>query len=185
MKYAKEIWYTVLAIILVSVGVAANEYQPPFQPSFAPPKPPAEAYKYGLERTGPFEVAKVLGRSAGCQNADMDFIQLVSSTALHVGLDPRIAAATIAVESSCNQFAVSAKGAIGEMQVVPSVWKSEFDFGDVNLLNPRDNIETGTKILAGLIEQYGVDEGLHRYNGLGVGGDPAYTQKILVLSGRK
>lgn len=150
------------------------------------PNPPKQAYEYSLYRTGPYEVAKVLGRSAGCQDATPDFIEMVSITSLKSGLDPRIAAATISVESSCNPYAVSTKGAVGIMQIVPSVWKSEFDFqNDVNLLNPRENIAVGTKILARLINDCGVEEGIHRYNGLGVGGDPSYVSKILILSGRK
>lgn len=158
-------------------------------PVFRTPVPPPEAYEYSIFRTGPYEVAKVLGRSSGCQNSDAEFIELVNNESVSAGLDPRIAAATIAVESNCDSYAVSSRGALGEMQIMASIWKKDFDFaGDINLLNPRDNIQVGTKIMAGLIQDYGVYEGIRRYNGLGVGCatcDPGYTDKILSLSGRK
>lgn len=180
--------YSIAAIaVLMLFGVLAWSYTGgPNAPVFAAPKPPSQAYDYSLYRTGPYEVAKVLGRSSGCQDATPDFIEMINTLSLKAGLDPRVAAATIAVESSCNQFAVSSKGALGVMQIYVPVWKDKFDFGgNVNLLNPRDNIEVGTKIMAELIFSYGMEEGLKRYNGLGIGSDPAYVTKILTLAGRR
>lgn len=153
------------------------------------PIPPTFAYEYSLYRTAPIEVAKVFGRSTGCANTDAEFITEVGNTAVHNGLDPRIAAATIAVESGCNDFAISSRGAVGLMQIHISSWKSKYDFGGkVNLLNRHDNVKVGTEILSKLVQQYGVVEGLHRYNGLGEGCetcDPGYAAKILSLAGRK
>jgi hypothetical protein len=149
------------------------------------PLPPTEAYQYSLYHTGVFEVAKVFGRSPGCESADADLITETNDAAVKSGLDPRIAAAVIATESSCNQYAISNRGAIGLMQVNVSVWKNQFDFaGDVNLLNRHDNIQTGTKILARLVYTYGINDGIRRYSGLGVNCpscDPMYVQKILSL----
>lgn len=153
------------------------------------PKPPAEAYTYSMYHDGPFEVAKVFGRSPGCQTADGDLIKITSDAAVDSGVDPRIAASVIAVESGCNQFAVSSRGAIGLMQVMAKTWKDDFDFaGDVNLLNRQDNIHVGTKILAGLVNSYGSVDGLRRYNGLGIdciSCDAGYTSKILLMAGRE
>lgn len=152
------------------------------------PLPPAEAYNFSLYHTGVFEVAKVFGRSPGCDSADDDLITETNDAAVKAGIDPRIAAAVIATESGCNQYAISNRGAIGLMQVNVSIWKGQFDFaGNVNLLNRRDNIQTGTKILARLVYVYGINEGIRRYNGLGescASCDPMYVQKILTL-GRK
>ena len=148
------------------------------------PVPPR--LKYSQFRTGPLEAAKVFGRAPGCQDVDAEFIYDVNSAAIRTGLDTRIVAATIAIESRCDQFAVSNRGALGLMQPVPRIWKANYDFGDVNLLNRRDNLRVGTEILAQLVSRYGEREGLHHYNGLGTNCptcDASYTSKILILAG--
>lgn len=153
------------------------------------PKPPAMAYKFSMYHDGPFEVAKVFGRAPGCENADAELIKYTSDTAVNAGVDPKVVASVIAVESGCNPYAVSNRGALGLMQVQVKTWKDTFDFSnDVNLLNSRDNIRVGTSILSGLISKYGVSEGTRRYNGLGVDCttcDVGYSGKILNMVGRK
>ena len=172
---------------LVKVHSSTSEYEFPVYVAQAP-KPPVMAYEFGIYHNGPFEVAKVFGRSQGCQNADGDLIVFTSDTSLKAGVDPRIVASVIAVESGCNQFAVSSRGALGLMQVEAGVWKAHFDFGgDVNLLNRQDNIKTGATILSQLIHTYGNADGIRRYNGTGVGCetcDAGYTTKVLALAGR-
>lgn len=139
-------------------------------------------------RTAPLEVAKVFGRTPGCSDADASLIDSTARAAIEAGLDPAIAAATVGVESSCNQFAVSNRGAIGIMQIMPKVWLSKYDFADkINLFNREDNLRVGTQIEAGLISQYGTVDGVRRYNGIGVGCDgcdAGYASKIMVLAGR-
>jgi hypothetical protein len=153
------------------------------------PQPPAMAFQYSIFRTAPLEVAKVFGRTPGCADADAELIQATAQAAIEAGLDPAIAAATVGVESGCNQFAVSNRGAIGIMQIMPKVWSTKYDFaGSVNLFNRADNLRIGAQIEAGLITQYGVDGGIRRYNGLGVDCstcDAGYTSKILLLAGRR
>jgi hypothetical protein len=152
------------------------------------PKPPAIGYQYSQFRTGPLEVAKVFGRSKGCENASPELILAVSEQAVNNSIDPRIAAATVAIESACNQFAVSSRGALGFTQVVPKIWCGKYDCTiQYNYLNLRDNIQVGISILAGLIHTYGEKEGVRRYQGLGVGCDTcdgAYTEKIISLARR-
>jgi hypothetical protein len=147
------------------------------------------AFTYSIFRTAPLEVAKVFGRTPGCADADADMIEATARAAIKAGLDPAIAAATVGVESGCNAFAVSSKGAIGYFQVMPRIWKDRFDFaGTVNLFNRDDNMRTGAKIEADLIAQYGIEGGLRHYNGMGTGSpeyDAGYTNKILALAGRK
>lgn len=177
----------VLSFMIKTAHSSTSEYNFPIFTGHAP-KPPAMAYEFGIYHYGPYEVAKVFGRSAGCQNADGELINFTSETSIKAGVDPRIVASLIAVESSCNQYAVSARGAIGLMQIEAGVWKSKFDFsGDVNLLNRQDNIKTGTLILAGLIDTYGISDGIRRYNGTGVGCttcDAGYTSKVMTMAGR-
>jgi soluble lytic murein transglycosylase-like protein len=114
---------------------------------------------------------------------------MVAEAALKHQLDPRLVAATVAVESGCDPYATSTKGAIGLMQVRASTWKDTYDFQQkVNLLNPQENLETGTDILAGYIKKYGKVGGVTQYQGLGTGCptcDGNYTSKILKLAEEK
>lgn len=142
------------------------------------PKPPKKML-YSYWRTGPIEVAKVFGRGVGCQDADTDLIDaIVSSSILH-GLNPRLTAAVIEQESRCDPFAVSIKGAIGLMQVMPKIHKKQFDFTEINLFNEKQNIEVGVTILAELVDQYGEVEALRRYQGVGVGGVANYSSQVV------
>lgn len=133
-----------------------------------------------------WEVAKVFGRDLGCKDANQSLGRLAAEAAVDFGVDPKLVAATIAVESSCNPFATSSKGAIGLMQVHTPTWRKTFDFQNkVNLLNERDNIQTGTNILASYIKKYGKEGGVLHYQGTGTGCttcDGAYVSKILRLA---
>ena len=176
-------WFGMLALTGLQGSVAPQ----PFLPARLTPRPPQ--LQYTIARTGPLDVAKVFGRSPACAEASADFIQEVSNDALDAGLDPKLEASTVAVESGCNNFAVSARGAVGLMQVMPKIWKDHYDFTDqFNLFNEHDNLRVGARILAGLVQQYGVEDGARRYNGVGSGTDcsscdPEYTKKILTLAG--
>lgn len=152
---------------------------------FMPIVPKAE---YSTWRTGPLEVAKVFGRSQGCQNADADLITATSDAANHAGIAPRLLAAAVAVESSCNPYAVSARGAVGLTQVRVQTWKGKYDFaGNDNLLNPTANLRVGAQILADNVRQYGERGGLQRYLGMGTDDGnitpSGYSSKIMALAG--
>lgn len=153
------------------------------------PKPPAQAMQESLFRTGSLEVAKVFGRARGCEEASPELIYTVSREAVGSGIDPRLAAATVAIESECNPFAVSNRGAIGYMQVTPKTWCSKYDCtARYNLLNMHDNVHVGVSILAELIHAYGVKNGVRRYQGLGIGCascDDRYVDKIMTMAAIK
>ena len=179
-RFFKSAGFVVLTLAL---GIAAISVPQPPPRVTVPPPPKLES---GTLRTGTIEVAKVFGRVPECENTDADFIQDVNFAAVRAGVDVKIAAATVAVESGCNPLAVSNRGAVGLMQIRVIAWKDKYDFsGRINLLNRRDNLQVGTEILAGLIKQFGVPEGVRRYQGLGTGGDQFYVEKILKLAGRK
>jgi len=131
----------------------------------------------------PFEVALVFGRTPGCQNADGSLIDLIAREALRAGVNPKILAATVAVESRCDPLAVSARGAVGLTQVRARVWRTKFDFSRINLFNPSDNLHTGAVIMADLIRQHGIRVGLQHYNGATVGSDHGYSEHVLALAG--
>ena len=151
--------------------------------------PPAFAFAYSIWRTAPLDVAKVFGRSPGCADASSELIEMTAKAAVETNLDPAIFAATVATESSCNQYAVSSRGAVGYSQLMVKIWSAKFDFGGtVNLFNPYDNLHTGASIMADSINHYGTQAGIQRYNGVGVGCDTCdggYSTRILSLAGRR
>ena len=99
-------------------------------------------------------------------------------------LPPRLVAAQIVVESSCQPSVVSPAGATGLMQVMPSVWRQ---YSRDELMNPEKNIAAGTRILGQYVHDGGSQrEGLRRYFGVTDGSDnaDAYADKVLALAGR-
>ena len=80
---------------------------------------------------------------------------------------PALALAVAKVESSFISNAVSSKGAIGVMQIMPRTALLEFGVSKQDLFNPKTNIKIGVKFLDGLIKKYRGDIGiaLSHYNG--------------------
>lgn len=178
------IFFSLIGLVAVGRGfILAHRSHPPVASA------PAVADPLSKQYVAAIDVARVFGRSPGCADADPQLIDNVASEAVKNEMDPRILAATVAVESSCNQFAVSGRGAIGLTQIVAATWKDKFDFaGSVNLLNRSDNLRAGAVIESGLIKQFGLAQGVRRFQGLGVGCpscDDNYVPKILSLAGRK
>ncbi len=76
---------------------------------------------------------------------------LVRKVAKKHGVEPDLIHAIIRAESNYECTAVSPKGAIGLMQLMPSTGKA---YGVINFIDPEDNIEGGTKYLKDLIKLY-------------------------------
>jgi len=69
-------------------------------------------------------------------------------------LDPALVKAVISTESSWNPRAISRKGAVGLMQLVPGTAQR---FGVGNLFDPAQNVEGGTAYLKTLLDRYDGD----------------------------
>ena len=126
-----------------------------------------------MNRLAFWEASRVYGKF-GCGDAEL--AEMTARTAEKVGVSAALLAAKVATESSCRTLAVSKAGAIGLSQVMPSVWSCStprsvkepcWDFSRVNLLNGSENLEVGATILAFYIHEYGTEEGLRRYRGIG------------------
>ena len=77
--------------------------------------------------------------------------QTVESIAEQNALPPELLHSVIKVESNYNPNAVSPKGALGMMQLIPSTAKR---FGVGNVFNPVENIQGGAKYLRYLLDLY-------------------------------
>lgn len=117
------------------------------------------------------------GVSAGIP-ADID--QLVEQTASRYQVDPDLVRAVIRVESGYDAKAVSNKGAMGLMQLIPAT-AQRFGVGDP--FDPKQNIEGGVNYLKHLLNMFGgdLDLSLAAYNAgehsvQRSGGVPAYRE---------
>lgn len=94
------------------------------------------------------------------------FQKEISAVSEEVGLDKAIIYSVINIESHFNVNAVSKKGAVGLMQILPSTAKSlDQEITDDELKDPSKNIYLGSQYLAQLCESFGnLETALCAYN---------------------
>ena len=139
-------------------GFEVDDYVPPPPPS--PPEPPA------------------------AQPADI--ASLVQEAAQRHGVTPELVHSVIAAESGYDPKAVSPKGALGLMQLMPSTAR---DLNVSDAFDPAQNINGGTAYLRQMLDRYAgsVKQALAAYNaGPGkvdlYGGLPPYRETIQFVS---
>lgn len=96
----------------------------------------------------PVEPANPAPRPAA---APSDFHEAVDRIADRHGLSPELLHSVIKVESNYNPYAVSPKGALGIMQLIPETAKR---FGVSDVFDPMENIEGGARYLEYLLEMF-------------------------------
>jgi soluble lytic murein transglycosylase-like protein len=114
-------------------------------------------------------------------NAPGDHLdQIVQAAAERHDLDPALVKAVITTESGWNPSAISRKGAVGLMQLIPETAER---FGVGNSFDPAQNVEGGTSYLKELLDHYNGDltKSLAAYNAGEravdqSGGIPAYPE---------
>jgi soluble lytic murein transglycosylase-like protein len=89
----------------------------------------------------------------------VDPTRMIRAAARKHNVPPALIKSIVAAESAFNANAVSARGAVGLMQLMPATAQL---YGADPLI-PEQNIEAGTRYLSVLIEKYSVyADGLHR-----------------------
>lgn len=73
---------------------------------------------------------------------------IINSIALKYGVDRQLVHSVIKAESNYNRFAVSPKGAMGLMQLMP---ETALEYGVADVFDPAQNIEGGVKYLKDLL----------------------------------
>jgi soluble lytic murein transglycosylase-like protein len=79
---------------------------------------------------------------------------IIEHAAVSSALEPNLLRAVIVVESGFNSHAVSKRGAVGLMQLMPA---TATRFGVSNPYDPRQNVHAGARYLKFLIDRFGQD----------------------------
>ena len=87
--------------------------------------------------------------------------RLVDQVAARVGLDRKLAHAVVHTESNYQPFAVSPKGAVGLMQIMPALVRQ---YGLDDPFDPTHNLEAGMRHLRKLLQRFDVRRALAAYN---------------------
>ncbi len=154
-------------------GVAAAPGDPsgtlaPASPE--PVDPPAEAEEPLPPDPADLETMRTLAQAEAIADlAPEQYRMLIVEAANRHGVDPRLVASVITVESEWVAGAVGGVGEQGLMQILPStgLWLARVaGLEQVDLFDPYTNVELGTMYLAMLLQDYGsVEKALAAYNG--------------------
>jgi soluble lytic murein transglycosylase-like protein len=101
--------------------------------------------------------ARVARKSAATERNRSQYAGLIEAAATRHGLDPALLHAVIRAESSYNPGAVSNKGAMGLMQLMPG---TAARYGVRDPYDPQDNVLGGARYLSDLLDMFDSDVAL-------------------------
>jgi len=146
--------------------------RPPRQPALTPPSLPSPQAHSPLPRPVSRLNSHALERLKSYDDPILRYSRMN-------GLDPNLVRAVIYVESSGHASAVSPKGALGLMQLMPA---TASDMGVSNSFDPAQNIFGGARYLGGLLDRFKrLDLALWAYNA----GPEAVVRKRLPLETKR
>ncbi|HUF47013.1 MAG TPA: lytic transglycosylase domain-containing protein [Vicinamibacterales bacterium] len=127
------------------------------------------------------EAVELRARSASARGptlASRAIVGLINDLAGRHGVDTELAHAVVRAESNYNPLAVSPKGAMGLMQLMPA---TAAQYGVTDPFDPAQNLDAGLRHLRRLLERYDRRHALAAYNaGEGAvnryGGVPPYRE---------
>jgi len=118
----------------------------------------AEISQYFVHESFKSANARILAaNSRGHQGSQEEIDEAIVMAAARHNVDPNLVRAVVRVESNYNSNAISRKGAMGLMQLMPSTAKM------LKVKNPFDaqqNVDAGVRHLKSLLESYGGDVNL-------------------------
>ncbi len=100
---------------------------------------------HDLTRSGEHYSATMLARAA-------QYDSIIEKAAVSAAVEPNLLRAVIVVESGFNCRAVSKRGAVGLMQLMPATASR---FGVSNPYDPKENIHAGARYLKFLMDRFG------------------------------
>lgn len=103
----------------------------------------------------PIGVPAAARRAAAWLARSVEYDAAIARAAGAANVQPELVRAVIVVESGFNPRAISRRGAIGLMQLLPSTARR---YGAFNAFDPEQNILAGAHYLADLITRYGADK---------------------------
>jgi soluble lytic murein transglycosylase-like protein len=122
---------------------------------------PVPRASVGAAKSAAAEVDQYLGKSSVDQNSSprngftqREIDEAIDKAAIRHNVDANLVRALVKVESNFNPNAVSRKGAMGLMQLMPQTARQ---LKLHNPFNPEENVDAGVRHLKQLLESYGGD----------------------------
>lgn len=127
--------------------------------------PPEEVYLVGdgidaihlSNRSPASAVPPTITKVRAVAHAPAELSRLIAQAAVAHSLEPQLLHAVIDVESGFSVRAVSPRGAVGLMQLMPATAR---DYGVTDAFDPRQNIDAGAQHLRRLLNRFGQDKAL-------------------------